>query len=97
MAFEEGQGRGGRIGPVVGKFGRLCGSRPRLQALGGLRYYLSTSSKYATARGSLDCPSQNMASLRTMGLVFWRAMLINIGTLSSLGSWLSAKTAFFFT
>src|SRR5579871_37960 len=42
--------------------------------------------KNATARGSFDCPSQNIASLRTTALEFVRATEINFGTPSSLGS-----------
>src|SRR5437016_6216899 len=59
-------------------------------------YFVSTSSKKASARGSFDWPSQNIASLRTSLFRFLRATAISFGTPSSLGSWLKAKTAFFF-
>src|SRR5579872_7542514 len=54
-------------------------------------------SKKARARGSLDWPSQNMACLRTAGLRLDWATSMSLGTPSSLGIWLRAKTAFFFT
>ena len=35
--------------------------------------YRRISSKNFSARGSFDCPSQNMACLRTTGFLFYRA------------------------
>lgn len=59
--------------------------------------WLSTCAKNSGARGSFDCPSQNMACLRASGLRWLRATSIRLGTPSSLGNCLSAKTAFFLT
>src|SRR5437016_3657150 len=61
------------------------------------RNYRRTSSKKLSARGSLDCPSQNMACLRTSGCGFDRANVINKGTPSPPGSRLNANTACLFT
>src|SRR5260370_28107486 len=58
---------------------------------------VSTFSKNCSARGSLDCPSQNIACFRTAGFRLFCATSISFGTPSSFGSWLRAKTAFFFT
>src|SRR6058998_612044 len=58
---------------------------------------VNTFSKNCSARGSFDCPSQNMACFRTAGFRLVCATSINLGTPSSFGNWLSAKTAFFFT
>src|SRR5258707_959166 len=58
---------------------------------------VSTFSKNCSARGSLDCPSQNIACFRTAGFRLFCATSISFGTPSSFGNWLSAKTAFFFT
>src|SRR2546429_8324456 len=58
---------------------------------------VSTSSKKANARGSFDWPSQNIASLRTSRFRLARATWTSLGEPSSLGSWLNANTAFFFT
>src|SRR5215469_17310025 len=63
----------------------------------GYVYFNRTFSKNWRARGPFDWPSQNMACLRTSGLRLVWATSISLGTPSSLGSWLKAKTAFFFT
>src|ERR1044071_809620 len=68
-----------------------------LRALCGLRLYLvRISSRKSSARGSLLCPSQKIACLRTTGFLLVLATLISLGTASSSCIWLSAKTAFFF-
>src|SRR5205085_9426524 len=64
---------------------------------GMTRNYRRSSSKKLSARGSLDCPSQNMACLRTSGCGFDRANVISTGTPSPPGSRLNANTACFFT
>jgi hypothetical protein len=60
-------------------------------------YFSNTDSKNVNARGSRDCPSQNIACLRTAAFEWLRATSMSRGTPSSAGSWLSAKTACRFT
>src|SRR6266446_1719094 len=60
-------------------------------------YCIRIFSKNASARGSCDCPSQNIACLRTSRLWLVCATSINLGTPWSFGNWLNAKTAFFLT
>ena len=74
-------------------------ARRRLNAsvTGGARYFSRTSSKNFSARGSFDCPSQNIACLRTAAFLLFLATSISFGTPSSFGSWLRAKTALFLT
>ena len=55
------------------------------------------SSKNFTARGSFGLPEPEHRLLAHLGLRLVRATSISFGTPSSFGSWLSAKTAFFFT
>ena len=70
-----------------------CGGWARGLPAGGPAYFSRTSSKNLSARGSFDCPSQNIACFRTAAFLLFRATSISFGTPSSLGSWLRAKTA----
>ena len=49
------------------------------------RYFSRTSSKNLSARGSFDCPSQNIACLRTTAFLLFRATSISFGTPVVLG------------
>jgi len=58
---------------------------------------VSTFSKNCSARGSFDCPSQNIACLPHRRITIRLRHFNQLRDASSFGSWLSAKTAFFFT
>src|SRR6476646_1278324 len=50
-----------------------------------LYFFVSSSSKRLSARGSFDCPSQNSAFLRISGSLLVRATEMSAGTPSSRG------------
>jgi len=56
---------------------------------------LTLFTKTGSARGSLDCPSQNIACLRTSALWFVCATSIRFGTPSSFGKLAQRKDSFF--
>src|SRR5882757_2124246 len=58
-------------------------------------YCFKSFVRYSSARGSLDCPSQKIACLRTIGSLLESATAINWAAASSLGKRESAKTADF--